>query len=588
MIRIPAYLLGIALIAAVLCAPALFWDVANGGDSTDEPTRITAYHASFTVAADGELHAVEQLDVDVSTPDRHGIFRFFDRADPNAPYARRDPIDISVTRDGRPEPFEEQSQDLRRYVVLKIGSADRTLSIGVHHYTISYAIRGVLLPVSADDTVEQTADSSLFYWNLVPGGWQQEIDDVDLSVDLPAVSSSTVRCTVGTGTGTPCQVAGAGTQQLSLHLDHLAPRTPVTIKTAIPVPTPPEGGRLPWTTRFDSVLGTSPALLAVVLLVGLAAAVGGGLLGANARERRPAYPLRYTPPDGLGPAQAVYAMDERIPREAFVGTLLHAAEKGAATLDRHDDGWTITRAGTGADLDPVTVDVLDRLVGSGVGDTTTITRKNVSDGQFLTSVIGSFEGEVKAWGIRSGNLSRTGVGPAGGILVIGGLLLAGFCLIWRPFGMSMLGIVPGAFAVCGASLARTGAGTKRTQQGRQVWSQAGGFKRILETPSSEQRFDFSGRQELYTAYIPWAVAMGCAKQWANKYRTEIGSEPPVPLFFAGYTGAHGGTFADAMVHDFNSTVNSAISAYTATQHASSGGGGFSGGGGGGGGGGGSW
>ena len=41
-------------------------------------------------------------------------------------------------------------------------------------------------------------------------------------------------------------------------------------------------------------------------------------------------------------------------------------------------------------------------------------------------------------------------------------------------------------------------------------------------PSSKQRFDFSGRKELYTAYIPWAVAFGCADEWAEKYRTEIG------------------------------------------------------------------
>ncbi|MGZ6734011.1 MAG: DUF2207 domain-containing protein [Nocardioides sp.] len=594
MTRVPAYILGILLIAAVLCAPALFWGMGGEGDGGYEPTRITSYHAAFDVGVDGELTAVEQIDLQVSTGDRHGIFRFFDRNDDNAPHARRDPAAISVTRDGQPEPYEKQSRGLGRHTVLKIGSADRILSIGTHHYTISYTIPGVLLPGDRDPYWEQSAGGSLFYWNVVPGGWQQQMDDVDVDVTLPSAAvlptaQGRTGCLVGWGdAATPCQVDGDGTQRLALHLDHLDARTPVTIQAGMGIDTPAEGNHLPWTARLDPVFGTSPALLVLVVVVGIGAAIGGGALGANARERRPAYPILYTPPAGLGPAQAVYVMDERIPREAFVGSLLHAAERGAIRMEQNDKAWTLTRLTDGRDLDPVTLDLIDRFVGAAPHSTTTITRKNVTDGQFLQGVIDSFEREVKDWGIRSGNLSRTGVGPSGGILVIAGLVLAGVCLFLRPLGMSMLGIIPGAFAICGISMARTGAGTKRTTPGRRLWSEVGGFKRILATPSSEQRFDFSGRQELYTAYIPWAVAMGCAKEWAKKYRAETGSEPPVPFFFAGYAGAHTGTFADAMVHDFNSTVSSAISSYTATQHSSSGGGGFSGGGGGGGGGGGSW
>lgn len=594
MTRVPAYILGILLIAAVLCAPALFWGTGDEGGSGYEPTRITSFHASFDVAADGGLTAVEQIALQVSTSDRHGIFRFFDRNDDNAPHARRDPEDISVARDGQPEPYEKESRSLGRYTVLRIGSADRTLSVGVHQYTIRYTIPGVLLPAARDPYWEKNAGGSLFYWNVVAGGWQQQMDDVDVDVTLPSAAvlptaQGRTGCLVGWGDhATPCQVEGDGTQRLSLHLDHLDARTPVTLQTAMGIATPPEGNHLPWTARFDPVFGTSPALLVLVLVVGLGAAIAGGAVGAGARERAPAYPILYVPPAGLGPAQAVYVMDERVPREAFVGSLLHAAERGAIRMEQNDKSWTITRTGRGADLDPVTQDLLQRLVGTEVGAHVTIARKNVTDGQFIKSVISSFEKEVKAWGISSGDLSRTGLGPFGGVLVLGGLLLAAVCLFLRPLGMTMLGIIPGAFAICGISMVRAGAGTKRTASGRELWSQAGGFKRILATPSSEQRFDFSGRQELYTAYIPWAVAMGCAKEWAKKYRTETGSEPPVPYFFAGYAGAHGGNYADAMVHDFNSTVNSAISSYTATQHSSSGGGGFSGGGGGGGGGGGSW
>jgi uncharacterized membrane protein len=187
---------------------------------------------------------------------------------------------------------------------------------------------------------------------------------------------------------------------------------------------------------------------------------------------------------------------------------------------------------------------------------------------------------------------NSGLGGFGTTVIAGSFVLVLVIAIWNPLNMSILGLIPGLFALGGAGLAITGSGTKRTRTGRDVWSRAGGFKRILATPSAQERFDFSGRQELYTAYVPWAVAFGCADEWAQKYRIEVGSEPPVPSYLGhAYAGAYVGSAVSSMVSDFNSTVSSAISSYEATQKSSSsssGGGGFSGGGGGGGGGGGSW
>ena len=157
--------------------------------------------------------------------------------------------------------------------------------------------------------------------------------------------------------------------------------------------------------------------------------------------------------------------------------------------------------------------------------------------------------------------------------------------------MSVIALIPGLFALFAAELLAPGSGTKRTAAGRDLWSRIGGFRRVLATPSAEQRFDFSGRKELYTAYIPWAVAFGVADEWAEKYRIETGEDPPLPLYAASGFGYGNGGFASSIADDFSSTVGSAISAYEATQSSSSGssgGGGFSGGGGGGGGGGGSW
>ncbi|MDQ4055638.1 MAG: DUF2207 domain-containing protein, partial [Actinomycetota bacterium] len=319
-------------------------------------------------------------------------------------------------------------------------------------------------------------------------------------------------------------------------------------------------------------------------------AVIGAIAARRSYEANPQFPVLYTPPEGVGPAQAKYILTESIDREAYVATLLYAAERGAIDLQKNGDAWVITDkqgAAGWAGLDEASLDIAQLL--GGPGTSFVASPKDVEAGKRLQTEISEFEAKVKDWAHRSGNLVGSGLGGLGGLLVIASWILVGVIAIWNPLNMTMLALVPGAFAVTGAPLMRTGSGTKRTRQGRELWSRAGGFKRVLSTPSAEDRFDFSGRQELYTAYIPWAVAFGCADEWAAKYRTEMGTEPPTPSYFGAYHAAGTGVLVSSMVSDFDSTVSSAISSYQATQSSSSsGGGGFSGGGGGGGGGGGSW
>jgi uncharacterized membrane protein len=276
-----------------------------------------------------------------------------------------------------------------------------------------------------------------------------------------------------------------------------------------------------------------------------------------------------------------------------LASIMQAAAKGAITLDRPSErSWTVTdRQGPQGwvGLDPVTQRVA-RLTG-GPGLAFTASEKDVDAGQKLKSELAGFESATRSWATSEGFMQKAGLGCLGGLLVIGGGLLALAIAVFNLFDMSVIALIPGALAAGAAPLLATGASTKRTAQGRDLWSRVGGFKRVLSTPSSQNRFDFSGRQEVYTAYIPWAVAFDCADEWAAKYRAETGQEPPVPSYFPGYTGAHTGNYTDQMVNSFSSTVDSAISSYQATQTSSSGGGGgggFSGGGGGGGGGGGSW
>lgn len=575
----------VRLVALVLLAVGVLVRVAptpeQAPSPTYEETTISDYRADFTLDREGDLTVVERLAVDFPFGGKHGIFRFFDTRDDNDLHARRVPEDITVTRDGALEPTELSTEKSGRYVVAKIGSPDVTLTPGTHVYELRYRIDGVLLPGPDDE-------SSTFTWNLIPGGWQQPISSARLTVGLPAAAAE-VRCAVGWGATDGCSPRGEGTQTLVVRAGPLPPRTPVTVTADLPIATPPAGNTLPWTQRLDPVLGRSLPLAALVLLASVAAAVAGFVLSLRTREPKPPYPLQYAPPDGIGPAQGVYVLTERIGKRSFVASLLQAAEHGAVSLERSGKSWTIADA-RGSDgwsgLDQVTMTVAGLIPGPGAAFTAG--RKDVTAGKALQKQLEKLTSSAKSWGTRQGLVVPSGPGALGGLLVIGAAVLAGFLCIADPFSMTAMALVPGLFAVGAAELVLPGAGTIRTRAGREMWSRLGGFRRVLSTPSSVERFGFSGREELYTAYLPWAVAFDCADEWAEKFRVETGSEPPAPAYLGGYAGGWGGG-VDSMVGDFSSTLSSAISSYEASQSSSSGGGGgFSGGGGGGGGGGGSW
>ena len=576
--RLAVGMLGLAILAAAVLLPAWLFNLGSADDVAD-PTTITSYRATFDVADDGTMRVVENIELRVTTYDRHGIFRFFDRADQSAPHLRREPYDIEVLRAGQPEQVEYLTEDQGRFLVAKIGDPDVVLAPGSHTYRISYSVDDVLI----DDP---GGDGSRFYWQVIPGGWAQVIQELDVRVRLPAEATD-VQCAIGAGQTRLCSPTGEGTDRLRLDGLGIGSYTPVTIQTDLATPVPPlKGEEYAWGPQYDPVLAPVPVVILVVLaaLGALAAGVG---LSYRVFERTPSFPLQYAPPPGLGPAQAAYVLDERVGREQFVATVLHAAEQGAVDVQRSASGWTLQDRGGWDRVDQVSAGLAALTGGSG---TFTATTGGVEAGRRLKEQLSQFEDDTAAWARAQGLVVRGPLGGLGGLLVLATFGAAVAIGVTALFGMSLLALVPGFFAIGAVGLLMPGAGTLRTRTGRDLWSRIGGFRRVLSTPSSKERFDFSGRQELYTAYLPWAVAFGVAAEWAAKYRTETGSEPPVPAYFAGgYVGSDPGTHVTQMVSDFSSTVDSAIGSYQATQSSSSGGGGgFSGGGGGGGGGGGSW
>ncbi len=242
----------------------------------------------------------------------------------------------------------------------------------------------------------------------------------------------------------------------------------------------------------------------------------------------------YAPPEGLGPVQAHFVAHEGVPDDALVATLLHQAERGLTRLQRvADKHWRIEGVGSAQqwmEADPVSRMVATRL-GVATAGAVFEADGSVSSGETLQAVQKDLGSITKQSAVNDGLLVAVASERRHQVLVALAAVLGIALALTRPFGATAVALPALALVIGGAGLFTAGVGTRRTPRGREVWARSAGFRRLLSTPSSEVRFDFSAQKELYTAYIPYAVAFGCADAWAEKYRRAMGEPPPEPGWY---------------------------------------------------------
>ena len=587
--RIGAVVVLLILSAAGLLWPVIVASIPASSSAASDPVSIVDYSARYDIQVDGHLSAVETITAQFPSG-RHGIFRYWDVTNPTDSGARQIPTVSSVTLDGRDVPVEYSTESAERYVVAKIGDPNSYVSQGVHVYEISYTVEGVIDPPSAGagDFATVVGDASasaqsVFYWNVVAPGWEMPIRQANVVVTLPAPSGR-VECSADDRNAQPCAVGGEGTDVVTIAASDLDPRQPVTVRIGMNLPAPARD-ILPWSSSFDKVLGRSPAVATLVGLLGLIGLAAGWVWARAAHEPEPGFPVMYAPPEGIGPVQANWIHSESFGSTTLSSSFLHMAQQGVVTLRQQGtEDWRIVGNDDGpgwSRMDRVTV-----ALGACLG----VTRRgagfsadgSVSAGKTLSSAKALTEAECKAWGRDEHLVVSSKFEYLGACLVVLAFVLAivGFVGWLAP---TMAGVPFAAFVIGGRALTRPGTGTRRTARGREVWSRTGGFRRLLSTPSSVDRFDFSARADMYTAFVPYAVGFGVAEQWAKKFRDATGTEPPTPTWYPVTAGtSHGFLGSGTSFDSFDSALSSSISSYEATQSSSSSSSG------GGGGGGGSW
>jgi hypothetical protein len=588
----------------LLTCAGLLYPLVGSSDatSTPEPTIITNYSAEYNVDDDGAMTATEVLTVNFPVA-RRGIFQFWDVANPSDPNGRYIPKVESVTRDGLAEPYATSWESSDTIYTLKVGDADVTLPIGEHTYTIRYTTDGVISPFSAgaDKTFESAAGTavpdsqSAFFWNVIAPGWKMAIKDATIKVNLPSATGQ-VQCAAGVTSGGPkiaagfgpCEIAGAGTKNLTLTAKNIPPTSGMTVRATMAPPNPPQV-TLPWTSQWDAILGRTVPLVFFVALLTVIGAVVGFLWARTSREDKPGFPVMYAPPDGLGPVQTKYMAYEDVGSHALTATLYYLADKRLVELERRsDESWLITGIGTQeqwAAIDPVS-----RATATELGVTAQggwfLAEKSKAAGKVLAAAKTGVASDTSSWSKSAGLTVWAANEQLGRVVWLASVVFAAIAFFFGP--ATMYGLPFAAFALGGINFMKTGVGTRRTTAGRDVWSRSAGFERLLATDSSQDRFDFAANKDLFISFIPYAVAFGVADKWAEKYRMYTHEDPPDPFWYPyGYMAGASLYSAGGGMGGFDSALSSAIGTYQASQSSSSGG--MGGGGGGcGGGGGGSW
>lgn len=152
---------------------------------------IERFNADIVVNQNGTINVKESILYDFSNLERHGIFR-------TIPFTKRNEnnkrVDLkfegfSVTNDkGQEYKFEKSTEN--EQIVLKIGDPDKTVA-GIHTYNISYTVSG---------TLGYFDDYDELYWNITGNSWNVPIRYSFTKITLPSeVKSESIQSICFTG-----------------------------------------------------------------------------------------------------------------------------------------------------------------------------------------------------------------------------------------------------------------------------------------------------------------------------------------------------------------------------------------------------
>ena len=572
---------------------------------------IERFESRYVIQPDGRVVVTEAIDVDFRGLTRRGILRDIDyRFAYDEQHIREYEISLTSATGAAGEPHQvrvEREGSARRF---RIGDPDVTVS-GKQRYRILYNVVGALNGFPGHDEL---------YWN-VTGVWPVPIERASVRVAGPPGAIDRVDCFQGPrGATEPCNSTftpdeavftatrslGSGEQMsvvAGLKKGAVAEPAPILVAR----PRSAFGG-----SGAPSMFEATPANL-TLSVVGLVAAIGGSIVlwwrvgrdrryismrhltgsASEAEERVPPFgdrPLgvEFEPPERIRPGQMGLLVDERADTLDVTATIVDLAVRGYLKITELEKTWFLGTKDWQLDkLKSADRGLLDyeRIVLNGLFDGRDTRKLSDLKEKFYTHLSKAknalYRDAVdRRWFPRNPSSVRVRSRVVGLLTAVVGVALA--ILAGQLWGAGLVALPVVVFGVL--LLVVSGAMPRRTAKGREVLQRALGFEKYIRTAEIRQQ-DYAERANIFTAYLPYAIAFRCVEKWAKAFK-DIDLQAATAGWYAGTTGFNPGSFSSNL-GSFSSSVGTAI----ASTPGGSGGSGFSGGssgGGGGGGGGGSW
>ena len=529
----------------------------------------------------GTLRVTQDFEMEFNGGDDHGPFvylisrqaiagddsrwRVLEISDPRVTSPTGAPVEVKIEREGS------------TYGV-RIGDPDRTVK-GRQHYVLTYAITGLVNPDAEGGKGDE------IYWNVIGNGWELPIDDVTVTLQGPAAVTGTT-CYAGRRDSTDrCTSHAAAGDRAVFTQDHLGAGQGLSVVGEWPVGTFVNAAPI-YTERYTPGNTLRPTAGAFGIGLGSLAVLGGlaalifrrfgrdeayvgltpGLLPAPGQQttigprRKTPVAVRFTPPDDVSAGEIGALIDGTAGTNDIVAGIVDLAVHGYLRIDETappldpDAGmvekalagmkgskgrftdWRLVRLEADRTLLSRNLKVLDQGLFKKKNDP--LLRGDLE--QAIAAVMMKSKSALyqdmveRGWYRRNPSVLRGLWIVAGvGLIALGvslGVAL-GFSLGW---GLAGIGPIVVGIAVFVAAFFVS----SRTAEGSAILAQAEGFKEYLMTAEADQ-IRVEEDQDIFSRYLPWAIAFGAESHWVGVFREIAASGRPVaePYWYHSWAGA---------------------------------------------------
>jgi uncharacterized membrane protein YgcG len=522
--------------------------------------RVTAFHSDIHIAANGSLTVTETIEVQAEGKQiRRGILRDFP-TDYRDRFGNRVTVPLEVlkvTRNGAPESFalERLSNGTR----IRIGEASRNLQPGKHVYSIVY---GSARQIGFFDRHDE------LYWNVNGTGWTLAFDRITAEVWLPArVPAGDIKVEAFTGP------QGARGHDFNAFVRHgsaafratrpLAPGEGMTISVAFPkgVVAQPSGAARAGSFLADNK-GTAAGIAAWVLMFAFLFACWW----RYGRDPKPG-PLfpRYEPPAGLGPGGVRYVDRRGYDGRCLAAALLGLASRGYLRIRRNGGSYELERIGKQTDFRDGERELAaalfrdqDERVAFGGAYSATMEKASGSFAQALAQhlargVYWSENGGYAAIAVLTGCVG-----------VIAMFLLNASALAMVAVVIAMLATV---FFFAWKLLPVV------SVEARKLQDQIDGLRQYLSVAEKDDLERMKAppqTKEEFSRFLPYAVALGVEKTWADRFAATLGVAAVAAAVSDFYQSDSDADFGVSHIVDLTSDLGGTIASASTPPGSSSG------------------